>query len=131
MSSHARDLTRGPVLRQLILYAVPMVLTSFLQSVYGLVDMMVTGQYCWAEGLSNVYNGSIIMNLIPFIAVGLSTGGNVVIGQCYGAGDEEGRKKAASTTMGFIHAGPRPCLRSSFSCVRLTANGAAGRFGAG
>lgn len=102
MSTRARDLTTGSVFHNLILFALPMVLASFLQSVYGLVDMVVTGQYCGEAGLSGVYNGSMIMNLLSFVAVGLSTGGNVAIGQYFGAGDEENRKKAASTAMGFM-----------------------------
>lgn len=102
MNTRVRDLTTGSVYQKLILFAAPMILASFLQSVYGLVDMMITGRFCGADGLSGVYNGSMIMNLVSFVAVGLSTGGNVSIGQYYGAGDTENRKKAASTTMGFM-----------------------------
>ena len=102
MNNRVRDLTTGPVYKKLILFAVPMILASFLQSVYGLIDMMITGRFCGADGLSGVYNGSMIMNLVSFVAIGLSTGGNVSIGQYYGAGDDKNRKEATSTAMGFM-----------------------------
>ena len=102
LKSREQDLATGPVFQKLLVFAVPMILASFLQSVYGLVDMMITGQFCGKEGLSGVYNGSMIMTLVSFVAVGLSSGANVSIGQYYGAGDRENQKKAASTAAGFM-----------------------------
>lgn len=102
MRTYSHDLTTGPVFQKLIRFSIPIVLASFLQSIYGLVDMVVTGQFCGADGLSGVSNGSMVTTMLTFIAMGLSTGGNVVVGQYFGAKNEQDRKEAASTAMGFL-----------------------------
>lgn len=100
--TYSNDLSEGSVLKKLIMFAIPMILATFLQSVYSIVDMIVTGQYCGASGLSGVSVGGNIMTMISFIAMGLSTGGNIVIGQFYGAKDTKNRKESTATTMGFM-----------------------------
>ena len=96
------DLTEGLVLKKLIMFAIPMILATFLQSIYSIVDMIITGRFCGSSGLSAVSVGGNIMTMISFVAMGLSIGGNVVIGQFYGAKDEKSRKESTSTTMGFM-----------------------------
>lgn len=96
------DLTNGPVFRKLLLFALPIMLATFLQSVYGIVDMIIVGQYLGSVSLSAVSVGGNLMNLFSFVAMGLSTGGNVVIGQFFGAGDDRNRKESTSTTFAFL-----------------------------
>lgn len=79
-----------------------MVLATLLQSLYGIVDMVITGQYCGSAGLSGVSVGSNLMTMFSMIAVGLSTGGNIVIGQYFGARDEKNRQEATATTVAFL-----------------------------
>lgn len=99
---YSSDLTEGSVLKKLLLFAIPMMLATFLQSIYSIVDMIIVGRYCGPEGLSAVSVGGNIMTMITFIAMGLSIGGNVVIGQFYGSNDESKRKESTATTMGFM-----------------------------
>lgn len=102
MNTFTRDLAAGPVYRTLIYFAMPLVLASFLQSLYSIVDMLVSGRYCGGAGLSGVTNGGMVMTLVSFVAMGLSTGANVTIGQCYGAREETAQKMATSTSMGLM-----------------------------
>ena len=91
------DLTEGKVAKQLVRYAAPLVITSLLQSVYSITDMLVAGQCIGKSGLSAINNASLVMNLVTQIAIGLTVGGNVLIGQLFGGNDEEGRKHASGT----------------------------------
>lgn len=81
------DLTQGSIIRQLVRYSIPLVISSLLQSLYGMVDMLVVGNYVGATGLSAVNNASQIMQMITNVIIGLCTGGNVLIGQYFGAKD--------------------------------------------
>lgn len=90
-------LTEGSVPRQLIRYALPLVTTSLLQAVYGIVDTIVAGRFIGSDALSGINNASLVMNLVTQIAIAFTLGGNVLISQLFGGGDEEGRKQASGT----------------------------------
>ncbi len=96
-SSIERDLTHGSVTRQLIRYALPLVTTSLLQSLYSIVDYIVAGYYINSSGQSAINNASLIMNLMTQIAIGLTLGGNILIGQYFGNHEDEPRKQSAGT----------------------------------
>ncbi len=96
-SSIDRDLTHGSVTRQLIRYALPLVTTSLLQSLYSIVDYIVAGYYINSSGQSAINNASLIMNLMTQIAIGLTLGGNILIGQYFGNHEDEPRKQSAGT----------------------------------
>ncbi|MGI5935514.1 MAG: MATE family efflux transporter [Oscillospiraceae bacterium] len=83
------DLTQGSIIRQLVKYSIPLVLSSLLQSLYGMVDMLVVGHYIGATGLSAVNNSSQVMLMITNVLIGICTGGNILIGQYFGAKDRK------------------------------------------
>lgn len=88
-----QNLTQGSVSKSLIKYAVPMITTSLFQSVYCIVDIMIAGHYIGGHGISAINNASLILNLMTQIAIGFTVGGNILIGQYFGARnkDEQGR----------------------------------------
>ncbi len=92
-----RDLTHGSVVRQLVRYALPLVTTSLLQSLYSIVDYIVAGYYINSAGQSAINNASLIMSLMTQIAIGLTLGGNILIGQYFGNREDEPRKQSAGT----------------------------------
>ncbi len=93
------DLTKGDAARQLIRYAIPMVTTSVLQALYSMADMIIAGHFIGNTGISAINNSSQIMNIATQIAIGLTVGGNVLIGQYYGAGKQEERRRAIGTLL--------------------------------
>ena len=97
--AHSLDLTSGSIWRQLVKYSTPLVISNVLQSVYNIVDMVVAGQYIGPESLSAISNAGIVMNMITMIIVGLTTGGNILIGQCFGAKNKEGCKDGSATLL--------------------------------
>jgi putative MATE family efflux protein len=85
----AKDLTKGPVLRQLFAFAVPVALANALQAVYSMVDMVVVGQVVGSAGLSAVGIGGQILNMFLSVGMGFSFGAQVLLSQQVGAQDRE------------------------------------------
>ena len=104
MASIDRDLTQGSVTKQLIRYALPLVTTSLLQSLYSIADYIVAGFFISSAGQSAINNATLIMNLMTQIAIGLTLGGNILIGQYFGSHEDEPRKQSAGSlvTMSLI-----------------------------
>lgn len=91
------DLTEGNVMHKLIQYAVPLVVMSLMQSLYSMVDLVISGHFIGSRGISGINNSSQVMLLITQIIIGLSQGGNILIGQFFGARQEEKRKETTNT----------------------------------
>ena len=84
----AKDLTQGPVLKQLVRFAIPVALANALQAVYSMVDMIVVGQVVGSSGLSAVGIGGQLMMMFMAIGMGFSYGAQVLISQQVGAQDK-------------------------------------------
>ena len=91
------DLTEGNVMQKLIQYAVPLVIMSLMQSLYSMADLVISGHFIGSRGISGINNSSQVMLLITQIIIGLSQGGNILIGQFFGARQEEKRKETTNT----------------------------------
>ncbi len=91
------DLTEGSVRKRLIQYAVPLVAISLMQSLYSMADLMISGHFIGAGGISGINNSGQVMELLTKIIIGLSQGGNILIGQFFGAKEEEKRKETTNT----------------------------------
>ena len=98
-STAQHDLTQGRVSSQLIRYALPVVASSLLQAIYSIVDMLVVSQFLGETGASGVSNGSQCITLLTQVAIGLANGGNILVGQYFGARDRENREE---TTGSFL-----------------------------
>lgn len=99
--SISNDLTKGSITKQLVKFSTPLILSSLLQSIYGMVDMIIAGRYIGSAGLSAVNNSSTIMLFITQILMGISTGGNILTSQYFGAGDRENCKQSVVTLFTF------------------------------
>lgn len=71
MNNH---LTKGHVLEVLLIFALPYLLASFLQSFYGMADLYIVGQFNGADIISAVSIGSQFMHLITVIIIGMAMG---------------------------------------------------------
>ncbi len=83
-----RDLTSGSVFHTLIVFSLPFMLSTLLQTLYSMVDMMAVGNFVGKEGLSAVATGGQLMELITVFCVGFSTAGQIIISQHMGAHQE-------------------------------------------
>ena len=96
-SSMTTDLTSGNVVKQLVMFALPLFLSNALQAVYNLVDMIVVGNYVGAAGMSAVSTGGETLHLLTFLAMGFSSAGQVLIAQDVGAGRMDSVRKTIGT----------------------------------
>lgn len=97
--STAVDMTSGPIAKQLILFAVPLLLGNLFQLLYNTVDVLVVGNFVGKEALAAVGSTTPIINIVVLFFNGISVGGGVVIGQYYGARDMDKLHRAVETTM--------------------------------
>lgn len=91
-----RNLTNGSVFKNVILFSLPYLLSYFLQTLYGMADLFIIGQYDGVASTTAVSIGSQIMHMITVMIVGLAMGTTVSIGQAVGADN----KKQASNSIG-------------------------------
>ena len=78
------DLTNGSVPKTLLAFALPLLASGFLQMVYNMVDMVVVGRFVGTEGLSAVAIGGEVLQLITFVAMGLSNAGQILLSRAVG-----------------------------------------------
>lgn len=97
------DLTQGSVTKQLLRYALPLVASSLMQSLYSIADMIAAGHFIGSAGQSAITNSSQVINLMTQIAIGITVGGNVLISNLYGQ-QKDGERKKASGTLFFLSA---------------------------
>ena len=91
------SLTEGRVAPTLVRFALPFMLSSLLQSLYGAADLFVVGRYAGAAAVSGVSIGSQIMSTVTMLILSLSMGGTVLIGNYIGRRDGEGAATAIGT----------------------------------
>ena len=87
-----KNLTTGNIFQTLIRFSSLYLLSYFLQTLYGMADLFIVGQYNGAEVISAVAIGSQIMHMLTVIIVGLAMGTTVLASRAVGANDS---KKAA------------------------------------
>ena len=98
------DLTEGPIVKKLLLFALPMVAGNLLMQFYNVVDSVVIGQYAGADAVAAVGVSNPIMMLFNALFMGLSVGANIVVSQTYGAKDMDKLKLSINTILGLAFA---------------------------
>lgn len=84
-----RNLTSGSVLKNIIYFSLPYMLSYFLQTLYGMADLFIIGQFDGVAGTTAVSNGGQVMYMLTVIIVGLAMGTTVNIGKAVGRRDRE------------------------------------------
>ena len=95
-----RDLTQGPIMKKIILFALPIMAGNLFQQFYNVVDSWVVGNFA-ANGtacLAAVNASFSIMLFFNSIYMGISMGANIILSQYKGAGDHERLEKGMTTT---------------------------------
>lgn len=79
------NLTSGSVFKNVAVFSLPYLLSYFLQTLYGMADLFIIGQYAGVEGTTAVAIGSQVMHMLTVMIVGLAMGSTVSIGKAVGA----------------------------------------------
>ncbi len=93
------NMTEGPLLGKIFLFALPLMLTNLLQMLYNATDMMVVSLSAEENAVGAIGVTGALINLILNLFMGLSVGANVVIARRLGAGDPEGASKAVHSAL--------------------------------
>lgn len=96
------NLTEGPIFKTLLLFAIPIILTNLIQQLYGMVDLMVIGQFVGSAGTVGVSTGGEMADLVTPVAMGFSTAGQIFIAQLAGARDDRRIKDTVGTLLTFM-----------------------------
>ena len=93
------DFTEGPLLKKIIWFAVPAMLTMLLQIFYNTADLIVVGHFRGDEALAAVGSTTSLMAMVSSIFAGLATGSGVLTAQYIGAKDEGRVEKVIHTSV--------------------------------
>ncbi len=103
-----QNMTKGSIAGNLFRFAGPFLVSSFLQTFYGLADLFITGQFNGAASISGVAIGSQVMHMLTVVIVGLSVGPTVLIARAVGAKKKEMLQRLVGNSI---------CLFSVFAAV--------------
>lgn len=96
------DLTEGNILKQLIIFVIPLLLSNIVQQLYDTVDMIVIGQFVGNHGTVGVSTGAEVATLITFAAASFGSAGQIYVAQLVGARDHKSISETISTSMVFM-----------------------------
>lgn len=99
-----KNLTTGSVFKNLILFSLPYLLSYFLQTLYGMADLFIIGQFEGVASTTAVSIGSQVMHMLTVIIVGLAMGTTVSIGQAVGSGGHCGKDHQLPVPCSLLHA---------------------------
>ena len=84
-----RDLTKGPVTRSMLLFAIPMILGDLLQQCYNIADTLIVGQFLGRNALGAVGSAFTLMTFLTSIILGLCMGSGALFSMRFGQRDEK------------------------------------------
>lgn len=95
----ALDMTNGPFLKKIFIFAIPLVFTGLLQLLYNSADTAIVGKFAGSEALAAVGSTGSLINLIINVFMGMSMGAGVMAARHIGAGDEKRVSKCVHTAL--------------------------------
>lgn len=96
------DLTQGPVMRSMLLFAVPMILGNLLQQCYNIADTLIVGQFLGKNALAAVGSSFTLMTFLTSILLGLCMGSGALFSIRFGQRDEAGLREAVCASFVLI-----------------------------
>ncbi len=101
-SQMQNNLTEGSVLKKLILFALPFLVSNVVQSLYNVADMLIVGNFTGSESMSGVNIGGQVTFILTNMVIGLCMGATVLISQYIGADKKEELRKVTSTILTLL-----------------------------
>jgi len=100
-SKYELNMTEGSVLKGILRFAFPLMLSSMLQIFYNAADLIVVSRWTGSSAMASVGATSSLVNLIVNLFIGMSIGTTVMVSRRYGADDKAGMDKAVYTSVFF------------------------------
>ncbi len=96
------DMTKGPVMKSMLLFAVPMVLGNLLQQCYNIADTLIVGRFLGPNALAAVGSSFTLMTFLTSILLGLCMGSGTLFSIRFGERDEEGLREGIGVSFLLI-----------------------------
>lgn len=96
------SLTQGPITRNMLLFALPLMLGNLLQQMYNLADAWVVGRFLGPDALAAVGSSYTLMTFLTSILLGLCMGSGAAISMQYGAGQQDRLRRCIFLSFGLI-----------------------------
>ena len=97
-----RDLTRGPIGRSLILFALPTLGANILQSLNGSINTVWVGRLLGEEAVAATSNANLVLFLLFALGFGFGMAATILVGQAMGRDDVEAARRAIGTAVGLF-----------------------------
>jgi len=97
---HGKDLTQGPIARTLLVFAMPTLVSSILQSLNGSINTIWIGRFLGEKALASTFNSNFLMFLLMSFVFGFGMASTVLIGQAFGRKDIDGARRVMGTAVG-------------------------------
>lgn len=89
MEEQSQKMLQGSLLRNIVTYTIPVILTGLLQLLFNAADLMVVGRFCGSVSVAAVGATTSLTNLIVNLFIGLSVGAGVTVAHAMGAKNED------------------------------------------
>ena len=96
------ELTKGPVMRTMLRFAIPMILGNLLQQCYNIADTLIVGRFLGADALAAVGSAFSLMTFLTSILLGLAMGSGTVFSIRFGEKDERGLKEGILASFSLL-----------------------------
>lgn len=97
--SYEMDMVNGPLLKNILIYSIPLMLSGILQLMFNAADIIVVGRFSGNQALAAVGSTSSLINLLINLFMGISVGTNVLVARYYGARDVEAVEETVNTSI--------------------------------
>lgn len=99
IAKNERDLSKGPIFKNLIIFAIPLIITNIMQLLFNATDIAVLKFMVDEKAVASVGSTSSLTHLIINVFIGLSVGASVVLSRCVGMGDINKARKVVGTAI--------------------------------
>ena len=98
-SNDMSDLLHGSIWRKVLIFSLPLALTSVLQQLFSAADVAVLGTFVGKNSMAAVGSNAPVVGLMINLFVGISVGANVMMSRYTGANDADGVSRTAHTSV--------------------------------
>lgn len=96
-------MTQGPIMKLVLLFALPICAGNVLQQLYNTVDTLIIGNFCSSISLAAIGTSAQPVEMVLCIFLGMGTGVSILVSQCVGSGDTTKLKSLVSTATAFVY----------------------------
>ena len=114
-----KDLTRGPVMRSMLWFALPMILGNLLQQCYNIADTLIVGRFLGKTALAAVGSSFSLMTFLTSILLGLCMGSGALFSIRFGQRDEIALKESVRASFMLILGVTLLLNGLAFACLDL------------